>query len=283
MKANIITKLSAYFLSTTFMIFSCRFARADTESEINDIARNITVEVVSLAVNGDQNFTPSGSGVILKKEGSTYYVVTNEHVVSIEDDYLIIINNDDQFTEPPAEEVEKIEKYSEPPDLALLTFTSQQNYEQAELGSVNSLKEGETVYVAGFPSAVEQRDNSIKFTPLRLTNQNPILVGQSLTYQPIQPTNNVEKGMSGGSVLNQEGQLVGIHQGETNDRTAGQGIPLNTILATFPSIQSESKFVQREAETPTGTVETIEKLLDIYELGIIVNYPPLNEPAPRLK
>jgi S1-C subfamily serine protease len=258
MEVNLVGKLSVVSLSTAIIISPFQLARADTESEIRNTARNITVEVVSLAVNGDQNFTPSGSGVLLKKEGNTYYVITNEHVVPIvEDDYLVIVNNDDPFAELPAEEVKNIEKYPEP-DLALLTFTSPQNYEEADLGDPNSLQEGDPVYAAGFPSAVEKRGDW-KFTPLRLTNQEPILVGQPLTYQPLQPTNNVEKGMSGGSILNQEGQLVGIHQGETDDRTAGKGIPLNTILATFP-------LIQREAESP-----------------IIVNQPPVNEPDRSLE
>ena len=59
-------------------------------------------------------------------------------------------------------------------------------------------------------------------------------VGDNLTYQPTEPGEDVYKGMSGGAVLNEAGQLVGIHVGLTKVGGDGEGVLISTFLQMVP-------------------------------------------------
>jgi hypothetical protein len=59
-------------------------------------------------------------------------------------------------------------------------------------------------------------------------------VGDNLTYQPTEPSESLYKGMSGGAVLNEAGQLLGIHVGLTKVGGDGKGVLISTFLRIAP-------------------------------------------------
>ena len=61
-------------ITTTNALITPKITLGSTESEINKIAAAITVRI-----DGQNS---SGSGVIVEKQGDTYYVLTNWHVVN---------------------------------------------------------------------------------------------------------------------------------------------------------------------------------------------------------
>jgi serine protease Do len=69
-------------ISSALVITIPQPVRAMTGTEVNEIAREVTVLIVSQQ--------GQGSGVIIAREGNQYSVLTNQHVVSEQTDYGIV-------------------------------------------------------------------------------------------------------------------------------------------------------------------------------------------------
>jgi hypothetical protein len=161
---------------------------------INETAKKSTVRV-----NG-QN---PGSGVIYKKEGSQYYVLTAKHVVETPDEYEII--TDDEQVHP----LDYAKVFPVPDtDLAIAEFTSDQDYPPVELGDSDNVTEGDAVFIAGWPHAGEAIPYIYQFITGNISGLPPRLLpgGYGLIY-----TSTARQGMSGGPVFNNDGAVVGIH------------------------------------------------------------------------
>jgi hypothetical protein len=174
-----------------------------------------------------------GSGVIIKRDGNTYTVLTARHVVATPDEYNIITPDGQKYrlnysTVKPLSGV----------DLAVLEFTSTRPYPVARLGNSRNTSSGTTVYVAGFPAptaTITQSFFSFLDGKIIANADQPLADGYALIY-----SNNTSPGMSGGAVLNDAGEVIGIH-GKADATTANNnvarktdynlGIPIHTFLS----------------------------------------------------
>ena len=184
-------------------------------SEVGKIAKQITVKI------DGQN---SGSGILIRQDGNNYYVLTARHVVGTKDEYTVVTPDGKRYpvnysTVKPFPGV----------DLAILQFTSGDRYAIAQMGNSQQTKEGVDIYVAGFPYATTAINQSLyQFTTGRVTaNANrPLADGYALVY-----SNNTLPGMSGGPVLDDKGEVVGVHgRADTaeNEKTVNEGIRVKT-------------------------------------------------------
>jgi tetratricopeptide (TPR) repeat protein len=206
-------------------------AVAQSSAEVAKIAKQITVLIKS---------SNPGSGVIVKQEGNIYTVLTAYHVVSKTDTKYEIITADGQSNAVNYRTVKQLPDL----DLAVVRFTSSQSYAVAKIGNSDASTEGTTAYVAGFPAPTAVIPDSIySFTQGQITANasKPLKDGYALVY-----LNDTFPGMSGGPVLNEKGEVVGIHgEGETtNDLETYEnnpkiariktgrnlGIPINNFL-----------------------------------------------------
>jgi S1-C subfamily serine protease len=162
----------------------------------------------------------SGSGVVIKHEGQTYTVLTNNHVVtdSPEDGYGILTSDGNIY---PAKQVNGVN--TKKLDLALVKFTSPEDYPVATLPKSKAISEGEKVYASGFPAwhfvfkgkkitkMEETRNWGVKAFKLK-TGTIKMQLTKTLPggYQ-LGNTNDIFQGMSGGPALNQQGELIGIN------------------------------------------------------------------------
>jgi len=161
----------------------------------------------------------SGSGVIINREGQTYTVLTNDHVVvdSPESGYEVLTPDGKIYK---AQQVPTVNPHSL--DLALVEFTSGENYQFVQFSRSPNISEGEVVYVSGFPAwhFVFNGDNitkvettrdwglgAFKLQPgkIKMYLRKTLVGGYKVGF-----TNDFTQGMSGGPVLNQRGELVGI-------------------------------------------------------------------------
>jgi tetratricopeptide (TPR) repeat protein/S1-C subfamily serine protease len=173
-------------------------------SSVAEISKNVTVAI--------QTSSSIGSGVIIHKAGNRYTVITAAHVVRDSGTYRITTPDDRSYpldysrvkTLPGA-------------DLALVEFTSPQNYAVVKIGRMPSV--GKNVYVGGFPLSTAAITRSVfNFTEGKVTarSNKPLKDGYGLIY-----TNLTLPGMSGGSVLNEKGELVAIHgKGDVESKTS---------------------------------------------------------------
>ncbi|MCC5638312.1 serine protease [Nostoc sp. CHAB 5844] len=159
-------------------------------------ARSITVKVIS------QDFL--GSGILLRRNGQTYTVLTNAHVIQAGDPPYRVQTPDGRIYTANLSQRLNFGKN----DLAVLQFKSAGSiYAVASVGA--SPTQGDAVFAAGYP-AVEDRGKkqSFAFTTgkVGLVLAKPLEGGYQLGY-----TNNIKNGMSGGPLLNRRGQVVGIN------------------------------------------------------------------------
>jgi S1-C subfamily serine protease len=195
------SSLSATLIGISMVIVQTQVAAAPSPMEIDEIAHAITVLI-------DAGDFGSGSGVIIKKQGDVYSVVTTAHVLERPKLKYEIVTPDDRRYVLDYKTVKKLTEV----DLAILQFTSTTNYRVARLGDSDSIQRNAKVYVAGFPGR----------TP---TIQRPIynfmagkVIANALRSQPISDSgynlvydNSTLPGMSGGPVLNDQGEVIGIH------------------------------------------------------------------------
>ncbi len=188
-----------------------------TVQKVSEIARAVTVCITSQ--------TP-GSGVIIKRQGNVYTILTAAHVVATEDKYKLVAPDGKQY----AIEYSKIKRFPGKIDLAILQFTSDQEYRVVEIGDSTKAVIGTPSYVAGFPTQSAEstiQNYSFSIGQISANASHPLEGGYALAY-----LNDTFSGMSGGPLLDEQGRLIGIH-GQSkvaNDLVEKKGInPLTGI------------------------------------------------------
>lgn len=203
---------------------------------VAEIAQQVTVRIVTEST--------LGSGVLVNRQGQTYTVLTCEHVVAGSQNDRYNLLTADGLSHPARRQSTRNLGGA---DLALVQFESKKLYSVAVLGDSSALSLSDHVYASGFPNYHFLNKNQVEETrnwgtkAFRLTTgrvslllERPLPEGYSLGY-----TNEVEQGMSGGPVLNEKGQLVGI-----NGRLKYplQGIDVFTFAdGTKPSVEMFKK------------------------------------------
>ncbi|APB32979.1 Trypsin domain protein [Gloeomargarita lithophora Alchichica-D10] len=173
-----------------------------SEPLLTRLAHSITVKVLV-----GQNW---GSGVLVARQGQTYTLVTNQHVLEGDSRTTAYQIRTPDGRLHPAKSLPLGHPNGD--DVAALEFTSDRNYPLA-CAQPHLPPVGAAVFAAGFPFPTEgQTDLGLVFT----TGQVGLILPKSLEggYR-LGYTNNVEKGMSGGPVLNGYGRLValnGVHK-----------------------------------------------------------------------
>jgi tetratricopeptide (TPR) repeat protein len=204
-----------------------------SNTSIQQIANSVTV-----LIDGAN----PGSGVLVDRVGSTYYVLTAAHVVASADGYTLVT--------PTGERVpidySRVVKFPQV-DLALVPFESSQSYSVATLANYAYTANFQTVYTAGWAATrsprfsaglLGDRDFSLALT------QGLRQDGYELFY-----SNATEVGMSGGPLFDADGRVIGIHglaegeqvidgqRGPTRvKRGFSAGIPISTMLRLLPQL-----------------------------------------------
>jgi tetratricopeptide (TPR) repeat protein len=210
------TKFSQIFISialgTSGAIALVQPTTAKTPVEINNTAKAMTVLI--------SNQEEQGTGVIVQQQGKVYTLLTAAHVLNNEDRK----NNKYQITTPDNRQYQlipgSIRKVDGDIDLAIGKFTATTNYPVAKIGNSRQLSGGTEVYVGGFPAATEAITESVfvfRKGEVSASSSKVFAGGYSLIY-----SNNTLSGMSGGPVLNSEGELVAIHgKGDREQSSTG--------------------------------------------------------------
>ncbi len=204
-------------VASTAVVVSQVPAQAQSAEAVAQIAQAITVRIEGAT---------QGSGVLVKREGNRYTVLTAWHVVSGQraGEELDIYTPDGQRHSVEPGSIQRLGQV----DMAVLSFVSSGSYELARVGDVGSVKSGGPIYVSGFPLSTSSVPSRIfRFLKGDVIANATVAIpnGYQLLY-----SNPTLPGMSGGAVLNGQGQLVGIHgQGETDiNLTEQQGVAVKT-------------------------------------------------------
>ncbi len=188
-------KYSAECVSINCEAINNTYAKRLSVEQIRRDAQFITVKVMS------KEFL--GSGILLKEENSIYTVLTNAHVLRADEPPYRIQTSDGRIW---SAKMLKNVKFGTN-DLAILQFRSpDRSYTVASIAFNPAI--GDDVFAAGFPYADEGKDKGFTFTTGKITLKLPKALegGYQIGY-----TNDIQKGMSGGPLLNHQGEVVGVN------------------------------------------------------------------------
>jgi serine protease Do len=143
-----------------------------------------------------------GSGVIVKQDGETVYVITNHHVVGEADEINVRLADDREFDA-------KIVGSDPRTDLALLEFSTDQDVPVARLGNSDELKVGDWVMAVGNPYGFESTVTAGIVSALGRQAAAGTAIAGFTDF--IQTDASINPGNSGGPLVNLDGEVVGIN------------------------------------------------------------------------
>ncbi|MEG4281880.1 tetratricopeptide repeat-containing serine protease family protein [Microcoleus sp. A006_D1] len=175
---------------------------AMSSPEIAKLAESVTVQINAQTSGG-------GTGFIIAKQGTTYTVLTSNHVVADTKDTFKIRTNTKKEYQVTRSVL--LQKGQNAPDLAVVTFNSAESYPVVTLGDSEQAAVATPIFVFGYPgipaSRNYQEERNFEFSPGYVTSRIPNHPqGYNLRYNAI-----TKGGMSGGPVFDGEGRVVGVH------------------------------------------------------------------------
>jgi S1-C subfamily serine protease len=201
---------------------------------IESLARSISVRVIT--------DSGSGSGVIVKKQGNNYTILTNDHVINdkLNRELLVITSDGLRYSARKTEVPQNLKNL----DLAILQFQSNKNYKVVTISDA-SVGKTDIVYGVGFPSWYWQNNMPFSTREWQVQRAFKIASGQVAMIldkslfrgYKIGYTNDIESGMSGGAILNKSGELVGL-----NGRLKEPFYGITTFLFVDGTLPSKHQF-----------------------------------------
>lgn len=196
----------------------------------------------------------TGSGVVYKKQGDdTYYLVTNEHVLvhqdattfeySVAHTITIVHEKNGLLIEIPTESVELL-GYDNTTDLAVLRFTSDEDFSVIPLGNSNDIEIGQFVYAIGNPLGFEYYGT---VTSGIISGLSRYVNDEEFDATLLQHDAAISPGNSGGALLNSNGELIGINNMkivQDNVSNIGFAIPSNTVARITADLEDDG-IIQR--------------------------------------
>ncbi len=216
------------------------------EDAVTDMIEEARSGVLGLSVISSYS-GGTGSGVIYKREGDTYYMVTNDHVVVHTDDdgvryqpeSITIVYEENGLLFQITDTVELLG--SDPTtDLAVVRFTTTENFAVIPLADSYEVEPGQFVFAVGNPLGFDYYG----------TVTMGVVSGAARYYQDgelfdatlLQHDAAISPGNSGGALLNLNGELIGINNMKLIDdyvSNIGFAIPSNTVKRITADLEDD--------------------------------------------
>lgn len=175
-----------------------------------------------------------GSGVIVRKDGKTVYVITNNHVAGNASEIKVSLYDGREFEA-------KLVGTDARKDLALVSFETSESIPIAELGDSDNVKVGDLAIAVGNPLGFE---STVTFGIISAVGRRAMPgmdVGSFTDY--IQTDAAINQGNSGGALANIYGQIIGINTWIASQSGGNIGlgfaIPINNAKKVINDIISK--------------------------------------------
>ncbi len=243
-------------------------------AELDRKARAVTVRI-------EKSNGGNGSGVIVARDGNSYYVLTNEHVVTKDvigngETKKIVVNVKVTTTDQRSYAVAVGDiNLSDGTDLAVVKFTSNESYRSATLGNYN-IADDSIIFTAGWPDPkyINSQQWQWQINPGIISGKER---GEFQTQDKVSFSNGYDLiyssitygGMSGGPVFDHAGKVIGIHgkaEGNGNSRNI-LGNSLGVSIKTFIGLADRLN-VPKRLQVETMAPDTItEKQFESIDLA----------------
>ncbi len=236
----------------------------------------ITSEVVSDSFFGEQRGEALGSGFVIDKQG---HVVTNYHVVQNASEVYVNFSQDDQLEA----EVLGVDPST---DLALLKVDAHQRaLTPLTLGDSDGVRVGDEVVAIGNPFGLDRTVTSGIVSAL----QRQIRAPNNFTIDKVIQTDApINRGNSGGPLLNAQGDVIGVNTqiatGGTSEGNVGIGfaVPSNTVKKVVAELREQGRVDHAYLGISMQDVsERVAELFNLSAEGVLITEVAPGSPAER--
>jgi len=188
--------------------------------DVSEVVAKAQKSVVGVASESYSNFSYSsaGSGIILSKDG---YIVTNNHVVASGESITVTLSDGTAY---PAYVIGS-DAYT---DIAVLKISAD-GLQAAEIGDSDQVEVGQAAVAIGNPTG--QLLGTATAGIISAVNRNVLV--NNVVMNLLQTDAAINAGNSGGPLLNQYGQVIGVTSVKvsmTGYEGLGFAIPINTVI-----------------------------------------------------
>ena len=199
------------------------------ENSISSSVDKVYGSTVVVIASSKGKTISTGTGFIYKKKDGKAYIMTNNHVIDGADSVAVEFNDKNDTIDAS---IVRGDTYA---DIAVLTIKDD-NYTSVEIGDVDSLKLGDTIFTVGSPMGVNYKGTVTKGIlsgKERMVEVN--LTGSTSDYymKVLQIDAAVNPGNSGGPLCDVSGNVIGIISLKiVKDEVEGMGfaIPIEDAL-----------------------------------------------------
>ena len=228
---SIILIILAFFIGAGAMYLLVNYSPKSVQTIVNKSEKEVTITDAGIADSVEKLYdavvvvgsykngvlASSGTGFVYDEDEKYAYILTNSHVVDGASSVKV------KFTNESVENVELVgnDSFS---DIAVLKIAKDKVLKIASIGSVESLRVGDTVFAIGAPL-----DDAYSWTVTRgiLSGKNRLvdISGQTSSVADyvmsvLQTDASINSGNSGGPLANANGEVIGI----TNMKLVSEGV-----------------------------------------------------------
>ena len=174
-----------------------------------------------------------GSGIIVRHNDGTYYVITNHHVVDNTTEIRVATKDGKEF---PAEIVGKDQRK----DLAMISFKTSDAYPLAVLGDSDKVRVGDWAIAMGNPLG-EQFSFSVTMGIVSAVGRTGGPGGNINDF--IQTDAPINQGNSGGALVNIRGEVIGINTWIASNASGGGNVGLGFAIPINNAKRSIDEFI----------------------------------------
>lgn len=172
-----------------------------------------------------------GSGIIVRQEKDTYYVLTNNHVVGDVNEMFVAVNNGKEY---PAVLVGKDDRK----DLAMVSFKSSDVFPLAVLGDSDAVKVGDWAIAVGNPLGLV---SSVTMGIVSAVGRGGGPGNNINDF--IQTDASINMGNSGGALINIRGEVIGINTWIASNNPGGGSVGLGFAIPINNAKRSIGEFI----------------------------------------
>ncbi len=201
-----------------------------------------------------------GSGVMFRQDGETVYVVTNYHVVGNADEIRVALDDGRGY---PASLLGSDERR----DIAVLSLTTDEELPMAEFGNSDALLAGDWVVAIGNPLGFQSTITAGIVSAVGRTGNGTSSISPFTDY--IQTDAAINRGNSGGALVDLDGRVVGINTWIASPSGGNIGIgfaiPINVVDNVIDQILEKGEVAY--AWLGVTPADPPEELREAMELG----------------
>lgn len=236
------------YVSTDSTVYN---TTTEVVAAVADTVVEISTETVSKLWGMQYIVSGAGSGVIVGQDQSTYYIVTNNHVIDGANEITVRTRTGEEYDA-------ELVATDDSADIAVITINCGYQLELAVWGNSDDLQIGEDLIAIGNP--LGSLGGTVTKGILSATGRSISVGNYAMTL--LQTDTAINPGNSGGGLFNMRGELIGIVNAKTSDEEIEGicfAIPANTARAAYDDLINYGYLVGRATfniELAEGTISS---------------------------